>query len=150
MRGYLLCQAQCSAASRGAISGGATNTVTGGTLTAAGSSVGSSSGALNTNVDTLNANASSGDVYVRDQGNVTLADVRSRLQAAGEKLVYVGMVRSQLVRGKGSSEPELTVFRSNDKGGSDQLNVAQDDSLQPGDVIEVRLTMDMVPGLPAH
>ena len=64
-------------ASRGAIVAGSGNKVTGATLTAAGSSIGSSSAALNTNIDTLSANASSGDVYVREQDGIKLADVRA-------------------------------------------------------------------------
>ena len=36
------------------------------------------------------------------EANVKLARIRSRLEAVGEKLVYTGLVRSQLVRGQGS------------------------------------------------
>ncbi|MEJ0035889.1 MAG: filamentous hemagglutinin N-terminal domain-containing protein [Gammaproteobacteria bacterium] len=64
-------------ASRSAITGGSGNLVTGTTLTAVGSSMGSASGAVNTSIDTLNANASTGDVYVREQNGIRLADVRA-------------------------------------------------------------------------
>lgn len=69
-----------TSANRGAITGGAGNLVSGTTLTANGSSIGAASSAVNTSVDTLNANASSGDVYVREQNGITLANV----QAAGK------------------------------------------------------------------
>ena len=80
--------------------------------------------------------------------NVRIATIRSRLEAAGEKLVYVGMVRSQLVRGRGS-KPELTVFRTGDKG-RERLVVDEDTELAPGDVVEVALQADLVPEMPQH
>lgn len=81
--------------------------------------------------------------------NVKLAGLRFKLKAASEKLVYVGMVRSQLVRGSGS-KPELTIFRKNAEGRTDRLTVAEDAELSPGDVVEVSLQADLVPGLPAR
>ncbi len=80
--------------------------------------------------------------------NIRIATVRSRLEAAGEKLIYVGMVRSQLVRGRGS-KPELVVFRTSDKGRERRV-VEEDTELLPGDVVEVSLQADLVPGLPAQ
>jgi polysaccharide export outer membrane protein len=80
--------------------------------------------------------------------NVRIATLRARLAAAGEKLVYVGMVRSQLVRGHGS-KPELVVYRTGDKG-RQRLTVEEDSELMPGDVVEVALQADLVPGLPAQ
>lgn len=84
------------------------------------------------------------------QAKVKLAGIRAHLEAVGEKLVYVGMVRSQLVRGDDKKKPNLTLFRKNGSGGSDRLTVTQDDELQPGDVIDVSLAMDVIPGLPAN
>ncbi len=81
---------------------------------------------------------------------VKLEGIRSRLTAAGEKLVYVGMVRSQLVRGKGSA-PELSLVRKDPAtGATNSTPVTQDAELQPGDVVEVSLKADMIPGLPAQ
>jgi polysaccharide export outer membrane protein len=78
-----------------------------------------------------------------------LAAIGSRLEAAGEKLVYVGMVRSQLVRGKGSV-PEIVVFRRTGNSASKRTAVSEDSELQPGDAIEVALSADSVPQLPAR
>ena len=66
-----------SSGSRGAITAGAAGQITAATLTATGSSIGSASGALNTSIDTLNASASTGDVYIREQNGIRLADVRA-------------------------------------------------------------------------
>ena len=63
-------------ASPGAVTAAAGNKVSGSTLTIASTSIGSGSSPLNTNINTLNANASSGDVYVREQDGLTLANVR--------------------------------------------------------------------------
>src|SRR5205807_2134732 len=63
--------------------------------------------------------------------SVKLAGIRARLQAVGEKLMYAGMVRSQLVRG-GGDRPIVTIFRGNHPGGADN-----DSILMPGDVVEV-------------
>jgi hypothetical protein len=61
----------------GAVTAAAGVTVSGKTLTVRGSSIGSSGSQLNTSIDTLNANATAGDVYVREQNGLTLADVRA-------------------------------------------------------------------------
>jgi len=67
--------------------------------------------------------------------SVKIAAIRARLQAAGEKLLYAGLVRSQLVRG-GAERPIVTVFRGKHpqpaEGGADN-----DTILMPGDVLEV-------------
>ncbi len=81
--------------------------------------------------------------------SVKLEGIRSRLSAASEKLVYVGMVRSQLVRGKGSA-PELMLIRKDGSGTAKSTQVTEDTELQPGDVVEVSLKAEMIPGLPAQ
>ena len=40
---------------------------------------------------------------------VRLETIRSRIQAVGDKLMYTGLVRSQLVRGRGGS-PDVKIF----------------------------------------
>ncbi len=67
--------------------------------------------------------------------SVKLAETRSRLQAVGEKLIYAGMVRSQMVRGSGD-RPLLSVFR-NDGSHSVNQSADEDTELTPGDVVEV-------------
>lgn len=64
-------------ASGGAIVGGSGSSVTGSTFTAAGASIGTSSAPLSTNIDTLNANATRGSVYISEQNGLTLANVQS-------------------------------------------------------------------------
>ena len=81
--------------------------------------------------------------------NVKLATLRAKLEAAGEKLVYVGMVRSQLVRGPGS-KPELVLYRMKEQGGTERVTADADTELSPGDVVEVALQADLIAGLPAR
>jgi polysaccharide biosynthesis/export protein len=68
---------------------------------------------------------------------VRLATIRSRLQALGDKLIYTGLVRSQLVRGTGA-EPSIVIYRQH---GADRstINADQSAELQPGDVVDVAL-----------
>lgn len=73
--------------------------------------------------------------------NVKLATTRARLKAVGEKLVYTGLVRSQLVRGEGSN-PEVLIHRK----GNEPIVADQDNELQPGDVVDVALQRRMLLG----
>jgi polysaccharide biosynthesis/export protein len=75
-----------------------------------------------------------------------LAALRARLSAAQEKLVYVGMIRSQLVRGDGSP-PEITAFRKSG-GSTARIVLSQESELEPGDVVEIALAAGAAP-LPA-
>jgi polysaccharide export outer membrane protein len=70
-------------------------------------------------------------------GGVRLSEIRARLQSIGEKLQYMGIVKSQLVRGKGA-KPEILVIRKGDRG-RDRLVVDEDFELEPGDVVEIAL-----------
>lgn len=75
------------------------------------------------------------------EANVKLATTRSRLQAVSDKLIYTGLVRSQLVRGKGS-QPEIIIYRK--KG--EPVVADQEHDLLPGDVVDVALQKSMVVG----
>jgi len=67
--------------------------------------------------------------------SVKIATISARLQATGDKLLYAGMVRSQLVRG-GDEHPIVKVFRGNHPQQSE--DVADNDTvLMPGDVLDV-------------
>ena len=68
---------------------------------------------------------------------VELAATRSRLQAVGDKMIYTGLVRSQLVRGK-DAEPSIVIYRKAEQA-TQALDVNQDAELRPGDVIDVAL-----------
>ena len=71
---------------------------------------------------------------------VRLEGFRTRLQAVGDKLMYSGMVRSQLVRGAAST-PNIKIHR--DIEGDRQTLVADADTeLMPGDVIEVAIRLE--------
>lgn len=73
--------------------------------------------------------------------NVKLATTRARLQAVSDKLIYTGLVRSQLVRGKGS-DPEIIIYRKQDE----PFVVDQERELLPGDVVDVALQKRMLVG----
>ncbi|MCK2055583.1 polysaccharide biosynthesis/export family protein [Methylobacterium sp. 37f] len=71
---------------------------------------------------------------------VKLAQTRSKLSAVGEKLLYTGVVRSQMVRGTGG-KPQVIIHR---RGGSgvEILQADEDASLQPGDTVEIALKLE--------
>jgi polysaccharide export outer membrane protein len=71
---------------------------------------------------------------------VNLEGIRARLQAVGDKLMYSGMVRSQLVRGTGS-RPDVKISRDVD-GDRQTLAADQETELMPGDVIEVAVRLE--------
>jgi polysaccharide biosynthesis/export protein len=77
---------------------------------------------------------------------VHLETIRVRIQAVGEKLEYAGMVRSQLVRGRGGS-PDVRVFRDENQTRK-TLTANEDTELLPGDVVEVALRMEGPTGGP--
>jgi polysaccharide export outer membrane protein len=69
---------------------------------------------------------------------VELAATRTRLQAAGDKMIYTGLVRSRLVRGK-DAEPSVVIYRKDGADNTQALDVGQDADLRPGDVIDIAL-----------
>jgi polysaccharide export outer membrane protein len=83
------------------------------------------------------------------KANVNLATVQAKLAASSEKLVYVGMVRSQLVSGPGN-KPQIALYRKNARGASERVTADEDTELAPGDVIEISLQADLIPGVPAR
>ena len=72
---------------------------------------------------------------------VKLETIRVRLQAVGDKLMYTGLVRSQLVRGRGGA-PEVKIFRDTTKDAPRSLAANEDTELMPGDVVEISLRME--------
>ncbi|MEA1834437.1 polysaccharide biosynthesis/export family protein [Methylobacterium durans] len=72
------------------------------------------------------------------ESTIKLDAIRNKIQAVGEKLVYTGVVRSQLVHGP-SSKPDITIYRKNDQGISQSIAADEDAELMPGDVVDVRL-----------
>ena len=77
------------------------------------------------------------------EANVRLATIRARLQAVGDKLLYSGVVRSQLTRGSGG-DPLIKVYR-NDNDTSANITADAETKLMPGDVVEVRLRLESPP-----
>jgi polysaccharide biosynthesis/export protein len=74
---------------------------------------------------------------------IKLATIRDRLQGVGEKLIYTGVVKSQLTRGR-SGKPEITLFRRGEGGSPQRLAAEEDTTLLPGDVVEVALHLEGV------
>jgi polysaccharide biosynthesis/export protein len=72
-----------------------------------------------------------------------LGQVKAKLQSVGEKLLYTS-ARSQVMRGN-EFKPDLTVIRKG-KNGAERIAVDQDSELQPGDVVEVSLRLDVMAG----
>jgi len=71
---------------------------------------------------------------------VTLETIRSRLQADADKLMYTGLVKSQLVHGVGG-DPHVKIFR--DANGVRQVLTADlDAGLMPGDVVDIALRLE--------
>jgi polysaccharide export outer membrane protein len=77
---------------------------------------------------------------------VTIENTRARLQAVADKLLYAGMVKSQLVRGAGG-KPDVRVFRNVDNQ-RQTLNPDENSPLMPGDVVEVALRLEDLAGSP--
>jgi polysaccharide biosynthesis/export protein len=71
---------------------------------------------------------------------IDLETTRARLQAVGDKLMYSGMVRSQLVRGSGG-KPDVKISRDSDSQ-RQTLMADEDTELMPGDVVEVAIRLD--------
>lgn len=71
---------------------------------------------------------------------VKLAQTRSKLAAVGEKLLYTGVVRSQLIRGTGG-QPLITLHRAN-ASGPVSIRADEDTPLRPGDTVEVALKLE--------
>jgi polysaccharide biosynthesis/export protein len=79
-----------------------------------------------------------------DDANLRLTSIRSRLQAAGEKMLYTGAARSQLLGGE-KSRPDIVIFRKS-AGVPNQIVADPSMDLQPGDVIEVTLKPESIIG----
>ncbi|WP_407529905.1 polysaccharide biosynthesis/export family protein [Methylobacterium oryzisoli] len=73
--------------------------------------------------------------------DIKLAQTRAKLQAVGEKLLYTGVVRSQLVRGSGGT-PDIAVYRRTDPAQRTRIAADEETELQPGDTIEVALKVE--------
>jgi polysaccharide export outer membrane protein len=73
---------------------------------------------------------------------VNLETLRARLAAVGDKLMYSGMVRSQLVRGSAGS-PSIKIAREAD-GERQTVSADEDTDLMPGDVVEVAVRLEEI------
>jgi polysaccharide export outer membrane protein len=80
------------------------------------------------------------DIVAEMQGaELKVSNLRSRLQAANEKLMYTGGVKSRF----GDVQlgvPEVTLIR--DEGGVQQTLATEDTELRPGDAVEVVLRIE--------
>lgn len=75
------------------------------------------------------------------EAEAALASVRARLQALGEKIQYVGLLRSSLQAMQGGG-PEVVVVRR-----ATRISTHEDFVLAPGDVIEIALRLPADPVL---
>ncbi len=73
----------------------------------------------------------------KQAAQVKLADIRTKITATAEKMLYVGALKTQLARGTGG-RPDLVLFRRGEPG----RKVDEDAALQPGDVVEVALKVE--------
>ena len=71
------------------------------------------------------------------EAEAALASVQTRIQALGEKIQYVGLLRSGLQKGRGSG-PDVHVIRH-----ATRMSTPEDFVLLPGDVVEIELAMPM-------
>jgi polysaccharide biosynthesis/export protein len=78
-----------------------------------------------------------------EEARMRLATIQAKVQSVGEKVVYAGVVRSQLVRGTGD-KPNITIFRAG-PGREDSLAANEDTELLPGDVVEVSVRSEGLP-----
>ncbi|WP_429030906.1 polysaccharide biosynthesis/export family protein [Bradyrhizobium sp. I1.14.4] len=69
--------------------------------------------------------------------SVKLNQIREKLQSVSEKLLYTGIVRSQLARGN-ADRVEIVILRKSEKG-QERIVANEDTELQPGDAVEISL-----------
>ena len=73
----------------------------------------------------------------KQAAQIKLADIKAKISATAEKMLYVGALKTQLARGTGG-RPDLMLFRRGQPG----REVDEDAALQPGDVVEVALKVE--------
>lgn len=80
-------------------------------------------------------------VREREEAENRLAEIRTRIQAAGDKLLHVGTMKSR-IQENSTDKPRLKVFRKDGNvwEGSD---AEFDTELMPGDVVEIMLPRDI-------
>lgn len=78
---------------------------------------------------------------------VKLSELSATLQSVEEKLRFTGIVKSQLVRGKGA-KPDITIVRRTESGYT-HITADEDFELSPGDVVEIALR-EPLPEVPAQ
>lgn len=71
--------------------------------------------------------------------NDTISKSQSRISALTEKLVYTSALRSQLL-GSGVNSPQISVVRQV-SGAAKVIQAESDTALEPGDVVEVKMTL---------
>lgn len=76
---------------------------------------------------------------------IKLESIRNKIQAVGEKLIYTGAVRSQLIRGRGG-KPDIAIFRKDEQGAPQTIVAEEDSELLPGDVVDIGLRATSVTG----
>lgn len=75
---------------------------------------------------------------------VSIESIRAKIQAVGQKLMYTGAMKSQLVKGSGP-QPEIKIQRLDANGTFEEFSADDNMALQPADVLEVSLRADVAP-----
>ncbi|HSP23942.1 MAG TPA: polysaccharide biosynthesis/export family protein [Saliniramus sp.] len=76
-----------------------------------------------------------------------LEQFRSQLKAAGERLIFIGALKSQLRSGDGG--PEITIFRQTENG-QERVPATEDTAMLPGDVLDVLIQPERLVITPGH
>ncbi|KAA2234783.1 polysaccharide biosynthesis/export family protein [Salinarimonas soli] len=82
------------------------------------------------------------------EADVRVLTLRAKIRGVSEKLLYAGVMKSQLVRGSGG-KPQLAVFRKTETGRT-RIEATEDTELIPSDVVEVTLALETPLGPPAE
>lgn len=77
---------------------------------------------------------------------IRLANGRTRVQGIGEKLLYTGIVKSQMTAG---TPPKITIVRK-DEQGARSVDANESSELRPGDVVTVALQVGIIGSPPAE
>jgi polysaccharide export outer membrane protein len=75
------------------------------------------------------------------EATVELEKLRSRLQAASDKLLYATTSRSQMALGRFGA-PEIAIVRTGKDKKKVRITVGEDSEVEPGDVIDIALKMN--------
>ncbi|MDQ0325874.1 polysaccharide export outer membrane protein [Rhodopseudomonas julia] len=95
--------------------------------------------ALARRYDTLDAEREVALLKALKDARLELETTRTGLRSAGQKLLYAGLLQSDLVRRHAPAD--IIIHRSDPEGEPQSLPASEDAPLMPGDVVEVKLEL---------